>query len=107
MTRRVQTADIMTISRIEKLLQTPLDDYRKFVVWRILSPYLINTRKYSTDESYEVIKNWHDKCSQLRSLDFNPNYYMIKRNTKSAMKLRYLPISLEKLKTENAYLYNL
>ena len=103
---RTKTANPKLISWIEKLLQTPLDDYRKFVVWRILSPYLINIRKYSADESYEVIKNWLDKCSQLRSLDFNPNY-TIKYNINSARRSGYLPISLEKLKTENAYLYNL
>lgn len=102
---RIQTTNPKTILWIEKLLQTPLDDYRKFVVWRILSPYLINIRKYSADESYEVIKNWLDKCNQLRSLDFNPNY-TIKNNIKSATRSGYLPISLRKLKADNAYLYN-
>jgi hypothetical protein len=90
---------------IEKLLQTPLDDYRKFVVWRILSPYLINIKKYSLEEASNIIKNWFDRCSQLRPLDFNPNY-TIKYNINSARKNGYLPISLEKLKTENAHLYN-
>ena len=33
------------ISWIKKLLQTPIDDYRKFAVWCILPPYLINFRK--------------------------------------------------------------
>jgi hypothetical protein len=60
-----------------KLLQTPVDDYRKFVVWCILAPYLINIRKCSADEAYNLIKNWLDKCSQLRSLDFNSNYDQI------------------------------
>ncbi len=103
---RAQTTDSTTIGWIEKLLKTPLDDYRKFVVWRILAPYLVNTRKCSAVESYNVIKNWLDKCNQLRSLDFNPNY-MIKYNITSARRSGYLPISLKKLKTENAYLYNL
>jgi hypothetical protein len=101
---RTQTANPKTISWIEKLLQSPLEDYRKFVVWRILSPYLINIRKCSVDESYEVIKNWLDKCSKLRPLDFNPNY-AIKNNIKSATRNGYLPISLRKLKVvDNVYL---
>jgi hypothetical protein len=99
------TVNPTTISWIEKLLQTPIDDYRKFVVWRILSPYLINIRKCSVDEAYNIIKNWLDKCSKLRPLDFNPNY-AIKNNIKSAMRNGYLPISLRKLKDDNAYLYN-
>ena len=51
---RSQTANPTTISWIEKLLQTPLDDYRKFVVWRILAPYLINIRKYSVEEVFQT-----------------------------------------------------
>jgi hypothetical protein len=100
-----QTTNSTTISWIEKLLQTPLDDYRKFVVWRILTPYLINIRKCSADEAYNTIRNWLNKCSQLRRLDFNSNY-IIKYDINSAKRGGYLPISLEKLKLENAYLYN-
>jgi hypothetical protein len=36
---RTQTANPKMISWIEKLLHTPLDDYRKFAVWHILSPH--------------------------------------------------------------------
>jgi hypothetical protein len=47
---RHQTTNSTIIRWIENLLQTPLDDYRKYVIWRILVPYLINIRKYSTDK---------------------------------------------------------
>jgi hypothetical protein len=99
-----QVTNATTISWIERLLQTPIDDYRKFVVWRILSPYLINIRKCSVEEATGMIKNWLDNCSKLRPLDFNPNY-AIKNNIKSATRSRYLPISLRKLKVDNEYLY--
>jgi hypothetical protein len=101
---RVQKANPKTISWIEKLLQTPIDDYRKFVIWRILSPYLINIRKCSVEEATNMIKNWLDKCSKLRSLDFNPDY-TIKYNVNSAERSGYFPMSLKKLKAENKYLY--
>ncbi|MFZ0329405.1 MAG: hypothetical protein WAL66_19095, partial [Nitrososphaeraceae archaeon] len=39
---RAQTTNSTKIWWIEKLLQTPVDDYRKFAVWRILAPYVIN-----------------------------------------------------------------
>jgi hypothetical protein len=105
--RRVgsQTTNSTTIWWIEKLLQTPLDDYRKFVTWRILAPYLINIRKCSVDEAINVITNWLDRCRSLRHLDFSPNY-MIKQNINSAMRGGFLPISLDKLKIENKYLYD-
>src|SRR5262249_44738746 len=31
---------------IETLLQTPCSDHRKYCIWRILVPYLINVKKY-------------------------------------------------------------
>jgi Primase X len=68
-----------TLWWIEKLLQTPIDDYRKFAVWRILVPYLINIRHVSGDEANDIIQDWLDKCESLRQLDFNPNY-MIRYN---------------------------
>lgn len=101
---RTGTANPKTISWIEKLLQTPIDDYRKFVVWRILAPYLINIKKCSVDEASNIIREWLDRCRNLRQLDFTPNY-IIKYNINSAKRNNYLPLSLEKLKTENMYLY--
>lgn len=74
-------------------------------MWRILAPYLINIRKYSDEEAFNSIRDWLNRCNELRRLQFN-GVYMIKYNTNSAKRNGYLPISLEKLKTENAYLYN-
>jgi hypothetical protein len=93
-----------TIRWIEKLLNTPLDDYRKFAMWCILAPYLINVKKCSADEASKIIKEWLDRCNQLRRLDFA--YHVIKYNIDSAKRNGYLPISLEELKTDNTYLYN-
>jgi hypothetical protein len=70
-----------------------------------LAPYIINIRKYSDDEASDCIRNWLNKCSQLRRLDFSPNY-IIKYNINSAKRGRYLPISRKKLRMENACLYN-
>ena len=62
-----------TIWWIEKLLQTPIENNRKFAVWRILIPYL-NIRKLAGDDANNVIGSWLDKCNSLRRLDFNPNH---------------------------------
>ncbi|MGB0027404.1 MAG: DNA primase noncatalytic subunit PriX, partial [Nitrososphaeraceae archaeon] len=103
---RAQTRGSARTGWVEKLLQTPLQDHRKFAIWRVLVPYLINIRKCSADEAYNIIYKWLDRCSSLRRLEFNPNY-MIKYDINSAKRNGYLSISLEKLKTENAYLYNM
>jgi hypothetical protein len=102
---RTQTnSSTTTIWWIEKLLQTPIGDYRKFAIWHILMPYLINIRHMSDNETYDIVRSWLDKCHSLLRLDFNPNY-MIKYDINTAKKGGYLPINLEKLKTENMYLY--
>ena len=88
---------------IERLLQTPLPDYRKNCVWRILAPYLINVRNLSYDESFSVILNWLDKCSNLRRLGFNAKL-KIRQDLNSTIKTGYNPISLSRLNsTDNRF----
>jgi hypothetical protein len=93
-----------SIHWIERLLQTPLSDYRKLAIWRILAPYLLNVRRLSSDEAHGIIREWLDKCSQLRWLDFDSSY-RIKSVLNSSK--GFLPSSCEKLKTENVGFYNL
>jgi hypothetical protein len=91
---------------IEKgILQNPLPDHRKYVIWRIILPYLLNVRKLSLEESYCVTKEWLDKCNKLERLDFNAKL-RIKEGLKGAAK-GYLPIGLPKLKIENKELYDI
>ena len=61
-----------SVSWIDSLLETPIEDHRKYVMWRILAPYLINVRELSKDEAFNVVRDWLNKCHQLRKLDFNP-----------------------------------
>lgn len=69
-----------------------------------LTPYVVNIKKLSYDEAFTVIKDWLKVCSKMTPLDFNANN-RIKDNLKAAMKVRYLPISLNDLKVENRELY--
>ena len=57
-------------------------------------PCLINVKKCSAEGAYNTIRNWLDKCSQVRRLDFSPTY-AIKYNIRSAKRNGYLPISLD------------
>jgi hypothetical protein len=95
-----------TISWIEKLLQMPIEDHRKYALWRIVFPYLFNIRKMSDSQVISIARMWLDKCAKLRPLDFNPNY-LIRQNIRNSNKNRYLPISFEKLRTENNELYDI
>lgn len=97
-------ADIPRIGWIERLLQTPLNDYRKFCLWRILCPYLINIKKLSGDEAAIVLKEWLQNCDHLKNLNFNSQMEIKYR-------LRYvgpyLPSPKEKLKKEQPELYQI
>jgi hypothetical protein len=95
-----------TIKWIERgILEHPVADHRKYIVWRILSPYLLNVKKLPKEEAYSVMKEWLDRCDKLDELNFNPKI-KIKDGLKGAGK-GYLPINLEKLKEENRQLYDL
>lgn len=85
---------------IEKLLQTPIEDYRKIVLWKILCPYLVNIIKLSPYDSFQILNDWLKKCNSLRKLDFNPNQ-KIKDNLKHVRS--FYPLGIKKLKTDEEY----
>jgi Primase X len=87
---------------IEKLLETPIEDGRKYTIWKILCPYLVNIKNLDYDESYKILKLWLEKCNKLRELDFNSEKEI-------RTKLRYVknfnPISIKALAIDNKYFY--
>ncbi|MGC1931266.1 MAG: hypothetical protein WA667_20030, partial [Candidatus Nitrosopolaris sp.] len=90
------------IQYIETLLQIPIPDHRKYALWRIIAPYLINVRKLSHEVATSIIRMWLNKCDKLRPLvSVNDR---IKPNLIAAARVGYLPISFTDLKTENRQL---
>ncbi len=87
------------------IVENPLPDHRKYIIWRILSPYLLNVKKLPKEESYSIIKDWLDECDKLEKLNFNAKI-KIKEGINGPSK-GYFPISLEKLKVENKQLYDI
>jgi hypothetical protein len=86
------------IEWIEKLLQTPIEDYRNYCLWAILVPYLLNVKHLSEGDTFSILKEWLQKCSELRNLSFDPKfkiYSTIKRNKE------FKPISFAKLNEKN------
>jgi Primase X len=89
---------------IEALLQIPISDHRKYALWRIVAPYLINVRKLSHEDAFSIIRDWLDKCDTLKPLVMNDR---IKSNLNAAARKGYLPISFSDLKIENRQLADL
>ena len=87
------------------LLQIPIEDFRKLVVDLVLAPYLINIKKLSYSDSYQIIKDWLDKCNDLKRLDNYRNFveYRIPYALKNAMNKGIGPMSKEKIKTDTNY----
>jgi hypothetical protein len=91
-----------TISWIERLADTPIEDARKFCIWRVFVPYLINVRGLSRVDASDRIKTWLDKCNIISRLNFDPKSKIddVLNNVGS-----YYPISRARLERENNPLY--
>jgi Primase X len=92
------------IGWIDSLLRTPMGDRRKYCVWRILIPYLLNIRKLPEGQIMEIINDWLSRCNQIRKLDFNHDQRISDAILRSK-RTRFFPIGLEKLKEEDIVLY--
>ena len=57
---------------IEKLFNKPLDDFRKFCIWKIFVPYFINVKRLPRLEAFNRTKSWLDRCNSISRLNFNP-----------------------------------
>jgi hypothetical protein len=94
--------DKKTIGWIENLLDKPLDNFRKYCIWRVFAPYFINVKGLSRLETFNTTMSWLEKCNSVYRLDFNP-----KQKIDAALDRvgNYHPISRDKLKEENNLLY--
>lgn len=96
--------DPYNIKWIDLLIDTPITDNRKYVLWKIICPYLINVKKLGYKECYNIIEQWLIKCNAVNRLDFN-----IRSEIKT--KLRYVkhykPLSLSKVYNDNQELYRI
>jgi hypothetical protein len=88
-----------------KILAKPFPDCRKLVVDLILGPFLINIKKMSYEESYQIIKDWLEKCNNLKKLDNYQNFvnYRIHHALKIATQKGIKPMSLYRIKTDSRY----
>jgi hypothetical protein len=95
-----------TILWIEKLLNTPISDFRKNATNLILAPYLVNIKNLSYQQSFDILTDWLKKCNSFNKLDFNPDY-LVKYALTTATQKRIPPMKLVTLKDRNLELYNM
>jgi hypothetical protein len=101
--------DYGAIPWIEKLLQTPIDDFRKHARDLILVPYLV-VRRGMTDEAQisDTIMQWADKCAALKRLE--PSRHEFNKRIHSriyeVVQDRIPPMRFETLKEKNPGLYD-
>ena len=95
-----------SIEWIEWLLQNPIRNQRKYCIWRIFAPYLLNCKQLSNEQTYNIIISWLDGCSKLERLSF---YHKprVKDDIRRARRVGYYPISLSNLQKEKPDLYQL
>jgi hypothetical protein len=89
---------------IEKLLQIPLEDHRKYCLRHIIVPYLVNVKDLPLAEVSCVIVDWMSKCNSVNPLSFDP-LTEIKNRTRYVRDFK--PMSLSKLERDNYDLYRL
>jgi hypothetical protein len=71
-----------------------------------IDAHIFNVKKLSETEVIDIIQSWLNECDRLRSLGFDVKY-LIKQNIRNSKKNRYLPISFDKLSSENKGLHDI
>ncbi len=105
-TNNTNTNNNNIIFWIEKLLNTPIADFRKNALSLILAPYLIHIKKLPYQESFDILSEWLKRCNSIRELDFiNSSDQQVKSALNTAIKKRIPPMKLETLKNKNLELY--
>jgi hypothetical protein len=94
------------ISWIEKLLTMSIADHRKYCIWHILAPYLINVRKLQNNDAADTIREWLKRCNSVKRISLDETS-RIRYNIQSVRKKGFYPIGWNKLKIDNVGLYNL
>jgi hypothetical protein len=96
-----------TTSWIERLLVTPISDYRRNARDLILIPYLIVSRGLEPNQVYNIVMQWADKCSELKPLQPSRHAYAdrVSSRIKEVVRDKVPPMTWSKLKEMNPTLF--
>ncbi len=97
-----------TISWIDKLIHTALDDRRKDLIFWVLAPYLITVKGLGYDKAYSIIEQWLEKCNEVRRLepDKTAFRYRIRYCLNYAEHEKWMPIKFVTFKEYYPEVYN-
>ena len=104
--RKYSNINNQSIEWIEKLLKTPISDFRKNTTNLILAPYLVNNKKLSYQQSFDILTDWLQKCNSFNKIDFNP-ISLAKSALNIATQKKIPPMKFETLKNRNSEIYQI
>jgi hypothetical protein len=89
---------------VDRLIQTPVDDFRKRGIDLLLAPFLITIKRMSDYAAEQIMLNWLNRCSSLRPLDFDAAK-RVQEKIVYVKESNYLPLGEEKLKAQDPDLF--
>ena len=97
-----------TISWIDKLIHTAVDDRRKELIFWVLAPYLMTVKGLEYDKAYHIIEQWLEKCNEVRRLEPGETAfrYRIRYCLDTAEHEKRKPIRLDTFKEYYPEVYN-
>jgi hypothetical protein len=92
---------------IDKILQHPIEDGRRNLLFWVLAPYLITIRGMDFDKAYSVLETWLEKCHNVRRLepDWSSFRHRLRYCLKTAEDQERKPIRFETFKEYYPELY--
>lgn len=98
---------------IEKLLQTPIDDYRKHAIDIIIIPYLVVIKRVAdASKIYNITMQWLEKCAELKRLEPSRHVFAARKRSRIYQVMQadskgeaIAPMKWERLKKENPWLF--
>jgi len=81
-----------------KLLKTPIPDYRKITVDLVLVPFFIVIKKFTANQTFNLIKEYLIKCHELQPL--KPSLNEFEKRIKIAMENKIPPIKIENIRNK-------
>ena len=94
-----------SIPWIERLVKTPIADYRKLSIDLILAPYCLLIKKIDESETYDILTEWLAACAQIRELNFDVSF-KIRSAIKAVMNKRIPPMKISTLKENRSVIYS-
>ncbi len=105
--RFVPSSNSGVINWIEKILQTPIADYRKATIALVLAPYLLKVRKMSNEQAFNTIMDWSCKCAQISPLRPSQRDFAQKArdSLQRAQSSLYFPMGFSRLVSDYPLMY--